>query len=303
VAEKSDGNMEASKSEEALSEERRVSLVLYLAMGSFILITHLLALLLATPMESAGMQAFEDPESLLNPLYFFAFIIAFTVFILLILKYFKQLGEKLVYLVMLLAVTLTIYYVLYAFFHPRLALPVICTLALALLLYRYPEWYVLDATGLLIAGGAAAIFGISLSVLPVLLLMVILLVYDAIAVYKTKHMVALAESVIDLRMPVLFVLPRRWGFSLLQETKLEEGFYMGLGDAIIPAVLVVSANALSATVRYFGLLNAPALGALLGTLAGYAALTSIAGRGKPHAGLPFLNTGAILGFVIGLLLG
>ncbi len=295
--------MEAEKREEEVSEERRASLVLYLAMGSFILITHLLALLLATPMDRAGMQAFEDPESLWNPLYFFAFIIAFTVFILLILKYFKQLGEKLVYLVMLVAVASTIFYVLYAFFHPQLALPVIGTLALALLLYRYPEWYVLDATGLLIAGGAAAIFGISLNVLPVLLLMVILLVYDAIAVYKTKHMVALAESVIDLRMPVLFVLPRRWGFSLLKETKLEEGFYMGLGDAIIPAVLVVSANALPATMRYFGLVNAPALGALLGTLAGYTALSRIAGRGTPHAGLPFLNTGAILGFVIGLLLG
>jgi len=47
------------------------------------------------------------------------------------------------------------------------------------------------------------------------------------------------------------------------------------------------------------LINAPALGALIGTLAGYAMLSRIAGRGKPHAGLPFLNSGAIIGFVVG----
>ncbi|RJS72536.1 hypothetical protein CW714_04475, partial [Methanophagales archaeon] len=45
-----------------------------------------------------------------------------------------------------------------------------------------------------------------------------------------------------------------------------------------------------------------ALGTLIGTLAGYAVLSRIAGRGKPHAGLPFLNSGAIIGFVVGYLL-
>jgi presenilin-like A22 family membrane protease len=129
--------------------------------------------------------------------------------------------------------------------------------------------------------------------------MIILAVYDAIAVYKTKHMVSLAESIVDLRIPVLFVLPRKRNFSLLREkgqdkgkSEMEEAFFMGLGDAIIPSMLVVSAFVKYASV-------APALGALIGTLAGYAVLSRIAGRGKPHAGLPFLNSGAIIGFVVG----
>ncbi len=158
-----------------------------------------------------------------------------------------------------------------------------------------------------------AIFGISLSILPVLLLMVVLAVYDAIAVYKTKHMVSLAESIVDLRIPVLFVLPRKRSFSLLREkgqgkdndkSEKEEAFYMGLGDAIIPSMLVVSANCMRipAFTHYLGLINAPALGALIGTLAGYAVLSRIAGRGKPHAGLPFLNSGAIIGFMIAYIL-
>jgi presenilin-like A22 family membrane protease len=202
-------------------------------------------------------------------------------------------------------VAVTIYYVM-AVLVPYGPIPLVSTLALTLLLYKYPEWYVLDATGLIIGGGAAAIFGISLGILPVLLLMIILAVYDAIAVYKTKHMVSLAESIVDLRIPVLFVLPRKRSFSLLRgkdqeegKSEMEEAFFMGLGDAIIPSLLVVSANCMPAFTYYLGLINAPALGALIGTLAGYAMLSRIAGRGKPHAGLPFLNSGAIIGFIVG----
>jgi presenilin-like A22 family membrane protease len=75
---------------------------------------------------------------------------------------------------------------------------------------------------------------------------------------------------------------------------MEDAFFMGLGDAIIPTLLVVAS-----TVRYASL--APAVGALIGTLAGYAVLSSFAGRGKPHAGLPLLNSGSIIGFAIGYL--
>ncbi|MBK5190899.1 MAG: hypothetical protein JJE19_05330 [Methanosarcinales archaeon] len=257
-------------------------------MGSFILLTQIIALLLAAPFDLAGMTAFENPDDPLNPIIFFIFIIAFTAFILVVFRFG---GQRLIYFVMLGAVAITMYYVM-AVLLPYAFIPEISTLALALLLFKYPEWYVLDATGLIIGGGAAAIFGISLGILPVLLLLIILAVYDAIAVYKTKHMIALAESVIDLRLPILFVLPRNWSFSLMKGDEMEDGFFMGLGDAIIPSVLVVSSF-----VTYE--LATPTLGALVGTLAGYAVLSTIAGRGKPHAGLPFLNSGAILGFAIG----
>jgi len=287
--------------EEEKVEERRASVLLFIGMGSFILLTQIIALLLARPLDVAGITAFQNPEDPRNPIIFFIFIIAFTAVILVVLKFG---GKRLVYLVMLAAVAGTIYYVMASLFpYPSIpvyqedisVISVVITLALAVLLFKYPEWYVLDVTGLLIGGGAAAIFGISLGIFPVLLLMVILAVYDAIAVYKTKHMVALAESVIELRMPVLFVLPRKRNFSLLREAGMEDAFFMGLGDAIIPTLLVVAS-----TVRYASL--APAVGALIGTLAGYAVLSSFAGRGKPHAGLPLLNSGSILGFAIGYLL-
>jgi len=313
-----------------VEEESRGNVFAFAGMGLLLLLTHVFALLLAAPFETAGMKAFENPESVFNAVFFFALVLCFTAAILVILKFG---GMKFVHLFMLFAVAATIYWVLSAlvpiifnFFHvasiPAFDIfPLIVALALTALLYFRPEWYVIDAVGLLVASGVASIFGISLQVLPVIVLLVILAVYDAVSVYGTKHMVSLASSVVEMRVPLLFVLPRRRKFSLLkvsaakgragraegaekagqeggkeqQELGGGEAFFMGLGDAIIPAILAVSAY------RYASF--ASAIGAVAGTLAGYALLCTFAGRGKPHAGLPFLNSGAILGFLLGVALG
>ncbi len=287
-----------------MTDESGTSVLLYAGMGTFILLTAVIALLLATPFEVTGVKAFEDPESVWNPVYFLILIIGFTAIILIVIRFG---GKKLVYLLMLAAVAITMYYVLdgiLRYYPPVNALHVYgmntCALVisslLTIILHRYPEWYVVDATGLMLGGGVAAIFGISLIPPLVIVLMILLAVYDAISVYKTRHMVSLAESVVDMNVPILFVLPRKRDFSMLS-TGLGSGeaLFMGLGDAVIPAILVVSAY-----VSYNSMI--PALSALAGTLAGYTALTRFAGRGKPHAGLPFLNSGAIIGFLIGLII-
>ena len=276
---------------ETETEEKNLSIFLCLGMAVLLVLTQVIAVLLAAPFAASGIKAFQDPESMWNTVYFIILIIGFTALILLVLKFG---GDKLVQFIMLAAVAVTMYYVM-AVLVPYGYVPIVITIALTLLLYIYPEWYILDATGLVIGGGAAAMFGISLDILPVILLMILLAIYDAISVYKTKHMVSLAESIVEMRLPILFVLPRKRNFSIVKNSDMGEAFFMGLGDAIIPSMLVVSAF-----VNYTS--AAPALGAALGTLAGYAVLSRIAGRGKPHAGLPFLNSGAIIGFVIGLAL-
>jgi presenilin-like A22 family membrane protease len=273
------------------AEGKNLSIFLCLGMAVLLVLTQVIAVLLAAPFAASGIKAFQDPESMWNTIYFIILIIGFTALILLVLKFG---GDKLVQFIMLAAVAVTMYYVM-AVLVPYGYVPIVTTIALTLLLYIYPEWYILDVTGLVIGGGAAAMFGISLSIIPIILLMILLAIYDAISVYKTKHMVSLAESIVDMRLPILFVLPRKRNFSIVKNSDMGEAFFMGLGDAIIPSMLVVSAF-----VKYTSV--APALGAALGTLAGYAVLSRIAGRGKPHAGLPFLNSGAIIGFGIGLAL-
>jgi presenilin-like A22 family membrane protease len=183
-----------------------------------------------------------------------------------------------------------------------LALSVLLAIALVIALYKYPEWYIIDICGVIVGAGAIAIFGISLSVLLVIILLVVLAVYDAISVYQTKHMIDLADTVMDLKLPVLLVVPKIWRYSLINETKTlkeklqeheeRDAFFMGLGDIVMPGILVVAAYQ-----------NIPdglpvALSVLAGTLVGFSILMTFVIKGKPQAGLPLLCSGAILGYLI-----
>ncbi len=185
-----------------------------------------------------------------------------------------------------------------------IVLPLILSGLSIALLYRFPEWYVIDTLGILIAAGAASIFGISLGIVPVIFLLVLLAIYDAISVYKTRHMITLAEGVMEMKTPILFVIPKKASYSYIRDGigKIGEGergaFIMGMGDLIMPTILVVSA---SMFIKNEGLpfVNIPALGAMIGSLAGLVVLLSYVSKGKPQAGLPPLNGGAIIGFLIG----
>ena len=79
---------------------------------------------------------------------------------------------------------------------------------------------------------------------------------------------------------------------------------MGLGDSIIPGALVVSAfNFLD---EIGGAVDDPnlvvALGTMVGGLIGFTALMKLVKSGRPQAGLPLLNGGAIIGYIITYLL-
>jgi len=290
-------------------EEKKLSIKkeifpVFLMGGLFVLI-HGLALLVIRPFEDAGMQAFEDSGDPMNLVIFFAIIIAMTLVILLIAKYWKK---QLIQFIILGAVGYTSFYV----FFPLLALiisgwwPLILSIAFAavltITLFKYPEWYIIDICGVIVGAGAIAIFGISLDIFLVLILLVILAIYDAVSVYKTKHMIDLADTVMDLKLPVLLVVPKIRKYSLLKETKSlkeklkddeeRDAFFMGLGDIVMPGILV------AATYHNISGGFPIALGVIVGTLAGFIVLMTFVIKGKPQAGLPCLCGGAILGYLV-----
>jgi presenilin-like A22 family membrane protease len=285
------------------------NLVPLAAMPAMMIVVQLLALFLSRPLQEAGVAAFEDPTSIANPFIFLAILLLFTLFLLVLMRF----GVKrLIGAVIAISLFFTFLYVFGALLSdlfPSDSLASIAALALSVgataILYRYPEWYVIDSLGILLAAGVASIFGISLTILPVLILLVLLAVYDAISVYRTKHMITLAEGVLSQRAPILFVVPRRRDFSFIQEGVAigdeERGaFIIGMGDLIMPSILVVSAwvfldggGAIS---------TAPVVGAMAGSIAGLLFLLRAVGKGKPQAGLPLLNGGAIAGFLLGCLI-
>ena len=277
-----------------------------LVMLSFLVAVQLIALAITPAISATDSRVFEDPGSIYNPLFYVLIILIFTAALLLAMR---LIGEWLISRFIQISIAITIFFVISAFVPLWPAL--LSTLAVMLLLHYYPEWYILDAFGILICAGVSSLLGLSMAVLPVIILLAVLAVYDAISVYKTRHMISLAEGAIRMKVPLLFIVPksRDYSFRRRNEDAIHQGggtgerergaYFLGLGDAIIPTILVVSASWSYPSGSLPGP-NLPALGAMLGSYAGFLILMTIA-RGRPQAGLPFLNSGVILGFLAGCL--
>ena len=176
----------------------------------------------------------------------------------------------------------------------------VIAIILTVLLYLYPEWYIVDITGVLSAGGIAALFGISFSIIPAIIVLVLFAVYDAISVYKTKHMMTIVDAGMDSKLPLMLIAPNNLNYSFIKSGFKKEGsneaFFLGVGDVVEPTILVVSAHIFLHSAY-------PVIGAMFGTLLGCIVLFTVTLKGNSaQAGLPFLNLGAILGFSAGGLL-
>ena len=283
----------------------RTSVVPFIVMGSLFVVVDLLALLLVGPFSDAGIVAFEDSGNPLNIAYFLLMMLLSTG-VILALGRFR--GGRFVRWILLGVIWFSLFSALYSLslfvVDDPLAVStsVICSLALIASLVRWPRWYLIDASAILLGATTMVTLGISLSAPLVAVLLLALAVYDAIAVYKTGHMLTLAELVINSGLPLMLIVPKMDGYSDDLVTKIRRGvpvageerraFYMGLGDIVLPGCLAVSIY--SST----GLEGIVVVGSvMLGTLIGFALLSRLVSRGGPQAGLPFLCSGAVLGYI------
>lgn len=285
------------------------------------------ALALVEPFQTAGLQAVEDPDDPTNSLLYIGAILVATGLMLAAFKFDLQ---WLIRGMVVLASVFLSWYVLVVVLPPLLVvgglhvLAALGALAVGAGLALYPEWYVIDAAGVIMGAGAAGIFGITFGILPALVLLVVLAVYDAISVYGTKHMLSLADGVMEIKIPVLLIVPVSPGYSFLEgggsksdpggehaadgdgssEAAGRDAFFIGLGDAVIPTVLIASA-AFFVPAPSLGIpgvaLTVPALGGMIGMLAGLLVLLWMVLQGRAHAGLPLLNGGTIAGYLVGAL--
>ena len=340
-------------------EQRTRATIAALAIAGIFLLVQLGALALVEPFKAAGLQATEDPQNAGNSVVYIVALLVMTGVMLLAFKY--ELDVVIRGFIVLTGGYIG-FIVLSAIVPPSIV-PVAGASALAWAaagaivvgLLVHPEWYVIDAAGIVMGAGAAGLFGISFGILPALVLLSVLAVYDAISVYGTEHMLTLAEGVMDLRVPVVLVVPLSLSYSFLdagtpasvesdgpesddesesgdksglddeetddasevgeptaEESAGEddpdpldrEALFIGLGDAVIPTVLVASAAFFApATVPALDVpgiaLPLTAAAAMVGTFLGLAVLLRMVLKGRAHAGLPLLNGGAIGGYLLG----
>jgi presenilin-like A22 family membrane protease len=289
-------------------------------------------LVLALPFRAAGLASNSNPQSVTAPIGIIALIVIAPLGILYLAR--RKGGVAALRHVILLAIAGALYVTLFATFSVlplgsylpppyaaelnldwALVLAGSLSASLYIALLMEPQWYIVDLVGFLAAGALVAILGISFAILPAFILLIGLLVYDAIAVYGTKHMLSLADVVTETKLPILMVMPDSASFDYtasptLKETRARppeerEALFMGLGDVVIPGTLVVSAFVWLPThpaLLGLGANFLVALAALVGSLLGYGVLMRLVLKGNAQAGLPLLNGGALLGYALAYVL-
>ncbi len=296
--------------EKQVKKGRVSGIVAYAGIVVLMLISEIAALLLIGPAVGAHLLAFDDPDSAWNIALFIILLLIFTTILLLLIR---KKAYRIILVIIAICIGLVIYYVAFALLSliPTMPVPLLYILSILLpvvgilVLAFWSEWYIIDIVGIIIASGCSVIFGISLSPLLVIILLLFLILYDYISVNHTKHMLTLADGVMRQKMTIMFLVPKRRGYSYRKSglsitgAKEERAAYMiGMGDMIMPGILAVSAQVFVTGPEVLGL-GVPALGTLIGSLVGVILLAlPLKKTGNAQAGLPYINGGAILGFLI-----
>jgi presenilin-like A22 family membrane protease len=136
---------------------------------------------------------------------------------------------------------------------------------------------------ILLYGGIVSLFVPILNVVAIIIILLVISVYDFIAVFITKHMVSLAKQQESLGI-----------FTGLLVVNNDEVAILGGGDIAFTMLFA------SVLLRDFGAI--PALMAVYGAVLGLLVLIMIGEKKKFYPAMPFITGGSLLGFGISLLL-
>lgn len=158
-----------------------------------------------------------------------------------------------------------------------------------------------DLAVIIAIAGAGAIIGISITPLLAIVLCVLLSFYDIIAVYKTHHMVRIAESMISSGAIFGFIVPTNFQNFFSHRGKAQSRIghdFMILGSGDIGLPVIFASSVLRDSVPQ-GIIVA--IFAVLGLLATHVLFVSQTKR-KPMAALPPIATMTLIGYAVALLI-
>lgn len=150
---------------------------------------------------------------------------------------------------------------------------------LVILKFKASDLYAHNITEVLIYGGLVALFASIFNIWTAILVLVLISIYDVIAVFVTKHMITLAHFQEKLGIFAGFIVVNK------NETAI-------LGGGDVAFTLLFATVALKA----FGLISA--LFAVYGAAMAITVLMLIGKEKKYYPAMPFITLGALLGLAI-----
>jgi presenilin-like A22 family membrane protease len=171
-----------------------------------------------------------NPNDIINVIFIVSYMLAFTIFLLVFKKIFKKTKLLLILEAIVFFSSLSVVFFIIL---PELAAYCLAIYLLIIknIISKYNKtsiWYNNFILALSLAG-AGSILGLSFGIIPVMVLITILAIYDLIAVFYTKHMINLANLFIEKKVNFIFEIPTK-----------ERLFRLGGGDIAIP--LLVSSS-------------------------------------------------------------
>ncbi|MFH1586290.1 MAG: presenilin family intramembrane aspartyl protease [Candidatus Diapherotrites archaeon] len=175
----------------------------------------------------------EDPGDPINSIYLIAVVLGGALFWIIVIRFFP---EKWLYYVFKALESFIIFItsalLFSTFYDSLLVVPLSLLIVLLRIVFAKHIW-LRNATSIISTAVVGALLGVSLGIIPVIIFMILLSVYDFIAVFKTKHMVKMAKAISSKNLSFTYAIPTK-----------EHTFELGTGDMVIP--LVFSASLLGA---------------------------------------------------------
>ena len=230
---------------------------------------------------------FKNPDSMMNSIYLFGYILLITMVLLLLIKFKK----KLIYFIEAVSIFFSSWIVFDLIISYPIGYPIGVVFAIALTYWKmkYPTYLSQNIALIFAVAGAGAVIGASFSVLPVMAFILLLSIYDFFSVFISKHMIYLAKAITEK--------PTAFTAAIPTKTKnYTHTFQLGGGDLVIPLVFAVS------VLNAHGLISA--LSSLAGALIALILLFKFIMK-KPGLALPALPplaAGAFIGFALSLII-
>jgi len=169
----------------------------------------------------------------------------------------------------------------------------ILTTVIPISLYIHPEWYTISFATIVTAVGSIAFISSFVPLSGIVAGLLILIVYDIIAVSATGKLNELVDSLVENGAPALIYLPLTASFSLDNDSGTV--FTIGVADIVVPTTLV---SVVAVTIS-------PLVGGIsfIGLIIGIVSIVRTSFNTSTwNPGLPALNVYTLLAFGFGMVL-
>ncbi len=229
-----------------MQSQRKAKLLLTLQIFSYYLLVYLIGIITFLKLRSFNIiiETIAPAESVWNSFYIIGSIIIATIVLLLIIKYIRKLPilKILEHIVVFLTLSLFISLFIQDIF------AILIAVFLIIIKELWKNFLLRNLIVSIMVGFIGGYIAYALGILPIVVLLLLVAIYDYIAVFKTKHMVYLAQNIVDKN--TVFTYELRTSDKPLQKTvenvnsissnkKIKSKFDLGTGDFALPLIAIV----------------------------------------------------------------